>query len=115
MTGSTLRLDVGAANAQIRVVSGDAELWLEVGAGAYRTIADAHSVGPVVGARVEAGARNLFGAEAAARAFFFTDDVHMYELVAGLRGSVVEVSYRLFQWNVGPPLHGPEIGLQLSF
>ncbi len=115
-TGSTLRLDLGSIQAQVRAVSsGGADLWLEGGVGGVATIDDIHAYGPVAGVRIE---RKLFGdltARATAHYYFLADGIRLLELGAGLRLSCIEVAYRLFDFNVGPPLHGPEVALALTF
>jgi hypothetical protein len=115
-TGSTLRLDLGSISAQLRVISSDeAELWLEGGVGGVTTIDDIHAYGGLAGARIE---RKLFGdlsARVAARYYLLADGVRLLELGAGLQLACIEVAYRVFDFNVGPPLHGPEVGLTLTF
>ncbi|HKA86122.1 MAG TPA: hypothetical protein VKE22_00600 [Haliangiales bacterium] len=115
-TGSTLRLDLGSIQAAFRAISsGEADLWLEGGVGGVATIDDIHAYGAVAGARIE---RKLFGdvsVRAAAHYYFLADGVRLLELGGGLRLTCIEVAYRLFDFNVGPPLHGPELSLALTF
>jgi hypothetical protein len=115
-TASTLRLDLGSITADLRVIASDgAELWLEGGVGGVATIDDIHAYGAVAGGRIE---RKLFGdvsARAIGRYYFLADDIRLLELAAGFRVSAFDFSYRLFSFNVGPPLHGPEVGITLRF
>jgi len=115
-TGSTLRLDLGSISAQLRVISaGGAELWLEGGIGGVATIDDIHAYGPVAGARVERTLLGDIGARAIGRYYFLADGIRLLELAAGVRVACLDFSYRLFSFNVGPPLHGPEVGITLTF
>jgi hypothetical protein len=62
--------------------------------------------------------RHLAGAMAVvggARASWFQHDVHSTELFAGLQLTYVQFGWRLVDFDVGPPLWGPELGLNVMF
>jgi hypothetical protein len=71
--------------------------------------------GVQLGIRVDRQLGGELGVSGAARHFFFEDDIAANELVVGLHASVLLVSYRIVDFNVGPPLHGPEVGVRLEF
>jgi hypothetical protein len=50
-----------------------------------------------------------------ARYAFFSHDVHEGELYAGVQASILQIAYRVVYFDVGPPLHGPEVGVALTF
>ena len=52
---------------------------------------------------------------ASARGYTFEDDITALGLQAGLRWSVLRGGVRLLDFNVGPPLVGPELGVALTF
>jgi hypothetical protein len=41
--------------------------------------------------------------------------VTILEGAASVRLGLLRISYRIVDFNVGPPLRGPEVGLALSF
>jgi hypothetical protein len=111
-----LRLDLWNLSGHFRAYAGDrAELWLEGGLGGLRTIDDLTSYGPEVGARVERPLTETLGLTVEGRGYFLQDDVRALELRAAMRVSILYLSYRLVDFSVGPPLHGPEVGLGFTF
>ena len=50
-----------------------------------------------------------------ARGMIYTDDIKAGELRAAVTASVLHLGYRYLEFNAGPPLHGPELGIALSF
>jgi hypothetical protein len=75
-------------------------------------MADSSITGPLLGTRVEhrLGARTTAIGDAAA--MWFGDGVRAYQARIGLRYGPVEGSVRVLDFNVGPPLYGPELGLR---
>jgi hypothetical protein len=115
----TLRLDVWAITGAYRAVrksAGDStSLWLHAGLGGASSNTDAQAIGLVLGAEILHNLSGALGLEASARLYILQDDVRARELRAGFAASVLRVSYRSIDFNVGPPLRGPEIGLALTF
>jgi len=45
----------------------------------------------------------------------YEDDIRAMDARAGVSLSFFQVSYRVTEFNTGPPLHGPEVGLQWRY
>lgn len=75
-------------------------------------MADSSISGPLFGTRVEhrLGLRTTAIGDAAA--MWFGDGIRAYQARLGLRYGPVEASVRVLDFNVGPPLYGPELGLR---
>jgi hypothetical protein len=89
-------------------------LWLSGGLAGVKS-AGLELLGGVVGAELAHNFTSSLGAECSARLFAFQDHIRALELRAGVAASVIRLSYRLLQFDVGPPLRGPEVGVALSF
>ncbi|MBT8494481.1 MAG: hypothetical protein KJO07_15600 [Deltaproteobacteria bacterium] len=49
------------------------------------------------------------------RGYWMEYDVRALDVGVGLRASVVRLGFRNLDFNVGPPLYGPELGLSFAF
>jgi hypothetical protein len=110
------RLDLGTLGAHFRALrDGGSALWLEVALAGLSTFDNLTLFGAMGGGRLSHDAGAEVGVEAQAHVLVFEDGVRALEVVGSLRLSVLRLSYRLVDFNVGPPLHGPEAGLALTF
>lgn len=111
-----LRLDLWSIGGQYRAHrTWRTQAWLEGGLGGVEQSTDLSLLGWYVGAR---GQRRLGGelaAEVGVRRYDLEDDITANEVTAALRASILRVSYRYVDFNVGPPLQGPEVGVALVF
>lgn len=55
------------------------------------------------------------GVSASGRYYALQDQIRAVELRAAVALSVFRAGYRLLDFDVGPPLRGPELGIELSF
>ena len=91
------------------------ELWLDgglatSGSSEYDTI-----LGTAWSLRAEHGLNPDLGLRGQVRYYALEHDVSAWEGWAGVRAWFLQAGYRALQFNVGPPLHGPEAGLSLRF
>jgi hypothetical protein len=112
----TVHLDVWWLGALWRVDHGEKfNVWLEAGFTGLSDQAGLTMSG--VGAGLHLW-RHLGGAMAvvgAARASWFQHDVHSTELFAGVQVTYLQFGWRVVDFDVGPPLYGPEFGLNVVF
>jgi hypothetical protein len=112
----TIRLDLWALGAGYRLVNkGDTTIWGEASLAGVNTVPDLQVFGAALGARLEHRIAGEIGVTAGARQYLFEHGIRATELQVGLQISVLRVSYRLVDFNVGPPLSGPEVGIGISF
>ncbi len=90
-------------------------LWLELGLAGLDNNDRLTMTGAAVGFHAQRWLGGAIAVTGGARRFWFEDDVAANELFAGVQASVLQVSYRIVDFNVGPPLHGPEVGILLTF
>jgi hypothetical protein len=111
-----LHLDLGTLGGGYRVFH-DTEtgVWLEGGMGYVSSVDDLNFLGGFGGARVEHRLGGDISVSGEARYFVMSDDVRILEAVASAKLSVLRVAYRVVDFNVGPPLKGPEVGVALTF
>jgi hypothetical protein len=120
MDGSNLRLDLGTLAGQYKLIRDDRfTAWLELGGAYVSTVDDISLVGAVAGLRLEGtvsghGASEV-GAQVGGRFSYLTNDVRAIEMTASVKLSVLLFSYRYLEFNIGPPLHGPEVGVAFTF
>jgi len=95
---------------------GDVPAWLEGGVVNVQThgdpMGDTSITGPVVGTRIEhalSGSAMLFGV---AEAMYFKNDIKAYGGRVGVKVGHLQASFRVLDFNVGPALYGPEVGLR---
>lgn len=95
---------------------GDAPAWIEGGVVNVQThgdpMSDSSIYGPVIATRLEhpvSARATLFGT---AEAMYFKDDIRAYGGRVGVRLGALSASFRILDFNVGPALYGPEVGLR---
>jgi hypothetical protein len=114
MDGGQLTMTMPTLTAGFRIDEAAGGNWIELGVVNARTngdpMGDSSIYGPLVRARLEhaAGRTTLFGA---AEAMFFKHDIRAYGGRAGVRIGRVQASLRILDFNVGPALYGPEVGV----
>ncbi|HEU5057639.1 MAG TPA: hypothetical protein VFU21_13990 [Kofleriaceae bacterium] len=91
------------------------ELWLDGGlamngSSEYDTI-----LGTAWSVRAEQGLAPDLGLRGQVRYYALEHEVSAWEGWAGVRAWFLHAGYRALQFNVGPPLHGPEAGVSLRF
>jgi len=93
----------------------DFSAWLEAGLAGVDNDGVMSLTGGALGFVLEKDLPGQLGARAAVRRFWFEDDINANEAFAAVTLSLLQVSYRVMDFNVGPALHGPEVGLILFF
>lgn len=119
MDGSQLTLTMPALLAGVRLDRGGAtRAFLEGGVAVASTrndpMADSSITGAMVGVHAEhrftpSGRRSLVGD---AHAMYFESEVKAYAARVGVRIGYLEAAFRVLDFNVGPALYGPEVGLR---
>ncbi len=115
--GSRLTLSMPALIGSVRVDDGwatrvDFQLGIVGAKTRHDPMTDSSVAGGVAGVRVEhvvARRTTLFGE---AQAMVFDSSVRASSLRGGIRIGPLEASFRTLDFNVGPPLFGPEVGLR---
>jgi hypothetical protein len=111
-----LRLDLWSVAGHYRVLAGDDnELWIEAGLGGFRTIDDLTMWGGQGGVRLEHAFNGTLGITAEGRMYLLENNVRASEWRAAFHVSILQLAYRIVDFNVGPPLHGPEVGIGFTF
>ncbi|MBT8491913.1 MAG: hypothetical protein KJO07_02535 [Deltaproteobacteria bacterium] len=72
-------------------------------------------VGVVAGVTGRLAVANTAGLDASARGYIYNQGSSAVEMQGAVRLSVIRAGYRWLKFDVGPALHGPEIGLAFSF
>jgi hypothetical protein len=112
----TLTLSTWAFSVAGRVIQdGRSSLWLEGGASVMNTEPDLSLAGVHGGVRLDRQLAGLVSAEGGLRYHYLQDGIRLIETNVALRLSILQVGYRYTRFNVGPSLHGPEIGIALWF
>jgi hypothetical protein len=89
-------------------------LWVR--AGLAGTSADAmFLLGASGGVELAHNLSDSMGVSASGRYYAMQDEIRAVELKAAVALSVFRAGYRLLDFDVGPPLRGPELGIELSF
>jgi hypothetical protein len=73
---------------------------------------DTSFVGAVVGVRLEMPLGSLATLVGNAELDIFSDHVTATSVCAGVKIGPLQASLRVLDFNVGPPLYGPELGLR---
>ncbi len=109
-------LDLGTMSAVYRVYNeGPLQVWLEGGLGGVSATGDIRVWGVFGGVRLQRRLGGDLTASADLRHFRMEDEIAINEARASFHISVLRVSYRVVDFNVGPPLMGPEVGVNLTF
>jgi hypothetical protein len=115
----TTRLDLFTLGLELKVFSDDDErtqLWFEGDYAGVSATTGIYLHGLAGGARLQRNLGGLFAVFVAARGYLFpATDIKAGELQAGVQVTVLRLSYRVVDFDVGPPLGGPEAGLAFSF
>jgi hypothetical protein len=90
-------------------------VWLELGFTGLSDQTGLTMSGASAGVHLWRQLAGAFSFVGGARTSNFQHDVHSNELFAGLQVTFLQFSYRVLDFDVGPPLHGPEVGLAVVF
>jgi hypothetical protein len=91
-------------------------LVLEGGLGAVTFSPEARTeLGGMVGARAMFWPSVWVALFGEARAYVLADDIKATALFGGVQLAFLRLGYRVTDFNVGPPLHGPEVGAAFRF
>ncbi len=90
-------------------------VWLELGFTGLNDRAGLSMSGVSGGLHAARYLVGAFSAVGGARFSWFQHDVHAGELFAGLQVSIMQITYRIVDFDIGPPLYGPEVGVALTF
>lgn len=117
MDAQTVSLDLVTVSMTGRAVRADAtELWVEVGVGVTDSNLYAPMFGGQAGLRAEHAISPQLAIMARGRYIGFDEgDVSAIELGGSVRAGVIAVGYRSLKFNVGPPIHGPDVGVAVGF
>jgi hypothetical protein len=99
-------------------ILGDAQgsLTVEAGVGGVTFSPEAvSSVGGMLGARAMFWPSRWLALFGEARGYLLQDDIRATAYFAGLQAAFLRLGYRVTDFNVGPPLHGPEVGAAHRF
>jgi hypothetical protein len=112
----TIQMNLWAFHLAGRLVqAGASELWLEGGLAALASSEFDSIPGGAWSLRGEHRLNQYLGLFGQFRHFSMIHDVSASEIRGGLQAWFLAGSYRALKFNVGPPLHGPEIALSLRF
>jgi hypothetical protein len=116
MDGGRLTMMMPSLSAGVRLdTGGPTQLWLEGGATAARIkgdpAGDSMLVAPTLGARVVHSLSPRLALLGDAEGMFFSHDVRAFGGRVGVRFEHVELAFRALDFNVGPALFGPELGV----
>ncbi len=113
--GATTRLDLWRVGGALRLIADDrTELWLDAALAGVYTQPELSMMGVSVGGRLEHRISRSVGLTATGGIVALEHDVDALELGVSARLFFLTVGYRVVDFNVGPPLHGPEVGLSFS-
>jgi hypothetical protein len=111
-----VHLDLWSIGGQWRVDhEGKLSVWAEIGFAGINNNDDVSLSGLTAGLHMTRKLDGQLSISAAARRFFLQHDIAANEVHVGLHLAILELSYRVMDFNVGPPLHGPEVGLAFMF
>jgi hypothetical protein len=111
-----VHLDLRAVTGFYRAYrSGRTAVFLGAGLGNFTTVGGVGQTGLSVGLRAAHGLGGALAVDAEGNSFWFRDDIRANEARVGFQASVLRFSYRIIDFNVGPPLRGPEVGLAFNF
>jgi len=109
------RLDLWRVGGGLRIFDfADTALWVEGAFAGVHTQPELSLLGGYVGGRLEHHATPKLTLAATLGTVALQHDVDALEISASVRIYVFTVGYRVLDFNVGPPLHGPEVGLAFN-
>jgi len=117
MDGAALTMDMPSLTAGVRVDDHrSTRVYLDGGIVGAKThgdpVADSSIKGVLGGVTVEHAMTRQLWLLADAHRMYLSDDIRANELRAGVRFGWLQASIRMLDFNVGPPLYGPEVGLR---
>lgn len=118
MDGSdTIYMNVWALTVAFRGFdNGPTQLWLNGGLAGSSSNNFAESLtGGTVGVHLQHAVGRTIKLHGTARYFVLEQSMRASELKAAISASYLSLGYRVFRFNVGVPLYGPEFGLSLHF
>jgi len=111
-----VHLDLRAVTGYYRAYRGGrTAVFMGAGLGNFATVGGIGRTGLQVGLRAVHGLGGALAVDAEGNSFWFRDDIRANEARVGFQASVLRISYRIVDFNVGPPLRGPEVGLVFNF
>ncbi|HEX7843742.1 MAG TPA: hypothetical protein VF469_39985 [Kofleriaceae bacterium] len=116
MQGGRLTMTLPSLTGGLRLgPGGPTQVWLEAGATMERTKGDSAGdsmlVAPTIGARLVRPLSPRTSLQATAEGMFFSNNIRAFSGRIGVRFEHVEAAFRVLDWNVGPALFGPELGV----
>jgi len=114
---SQLTLTIPTLIGGVRVDDGGpTRVYLELGAAGAKTrndpVMDSSVAGAIGGVRVEHQLTRGTSVTTEIHEMLFEDGLRAHSVRIGLRSGIVQASFRVLDFNVGPALYGPEIGLK---
>jgi len=115
--GGLLTMQMPTLTGGIRIDDmGPTAVFLEGGVVHARTngdvMGDSKITGPIAGMRVEHALGNQLSLLGDVQQMWFDDDIRATAGRVGVRFKYVQASFRVLDFNVGPPLYGPEVGVR---
>lgn len=111
-----LQLSLPKLTGGVRVHDRDAKIYVTGGLVGAKTKNDPNMdssfVGGVAGARLEMPLGDLATVIGTGELYIFSDHVTATSVCAGVKVGPLQASLRVLDFNVGPPLYGPEVGLR---
>jgi len=116
-TGDTLTMQMPTLTAGVRIDDfGATTVILDGGVVHVRTagdvMGDTKLTGPIAGMRVEHAVSNEISLNADVQQLWFDNDIRATGGRVGVRYRHVQASFRVLDFNVGPALYGPEVGVR---
>ncbi len=96
-------------------IGDDTTGWIGLGLGFLHSNTFDTATGGVVSAHFRHSLSSQLHIDGSVRGMMYTDDIKAGEIRAGVTASVLHVGYRYLEFNAGPPLRGPEVGIALYF
>lgn len=114
--GGRLTMTMPSLTAVLRLgPGGPTQVWLEAGATMARIkgdpAGDSSLVAPTIGARLVRRLSSRTALLATAEGMFFSNNIRAFSGRVAFRFDHVEAAFRVLDWNVGPALFGPELGV----
>lgn len=113
----TLTMTMPTLTGGVRIDDGGAtRVFLEGGMAVAMTrqdpVMDSSITGALVGVRLEHAISRRLGATLEAREMWFSSGIRASAVRVGVHVGIVEASLRVVDFNVGPALYGPEVGVR---